>query len=109
MDLIKNEYFSTKLNNKNKYYLKNIYNELYFIILSYDDKAIYILLIKNLRSFPEISENENKLLTIDYYDEYKNSYLQFIDNLIIIHNFTKKQMLLLDIKSKKKNILFYKN
>ena len=109
MDLIKNEYFSTKLNNKNKYYLKNIYNELYFIILSYDDKTIYILLIKNLRSFPEISENENELLTIDYYDEYKNSYLQFIDNLIIIHNFTKNQMLLLDIKSKQKIFYSIKN
>ena len=67
-DLIKNEYFS----NKNNYYLKNIYNKLYFIFLSYEDKTIYILLIKNLHSFPEISENENKLLKIDYYDEYKN-------------------------------------
>ena len=79
------------------FYLETIYNELYLICLCYEDDSIYLHKLENLTNL----ENYMKI-------EYKNnshfSALQFIDNLIIVHNYITKIIAVIDIKSKIKII-----
>ena len=96
------------LNNPNEkyktsqYFLQILYTKLYFIYLSYDDKMIFIMKLKNLKTFPEESGG-NKLFKIPYEAFIYNSTIQFVDNLILVYNFLKKEVLIIDLKYKDLN------
>ena len=87
---------------KSQYFLQIIYTKLYFIYLSYDDKMIFIMKLKNLKTFPEESGG-NKLFKIPYEAFIYNSTIQFVDNLILVYNFLKKEVLIIDLKYKDLN------
>lgn len=85
-----------------QYFLHILYTKLYFIYLSYEDNKIYIMKLKNLKTFPEEDEG-NKLLKIPYDSKDQNSTIQFVDNLILVHNLSKKQTMIIDLKFKNKD------
>ena len=92
-----------------QFYLETIYNSLYLICLCYEDNKIYIHKLENLN-------NIRTVLGIDYTQHTRFSSLQVIDNLIIVHNFLTKVIVVIDIKSKdpilrtfKVNIPYEKN
>ena len=85
--------------NKSQYYFKSIYNKLYLIYLSYEDKILYIKKIKNLY---KLNDSKN-LIKINLMEYSNNSTLQIVNNIILIHNFSKKKTLVLDLKLKNKN------
>ena len=87
---------------KSQYFLQIIYTKLYFIYLSYDDKMIFIMKLKNLKTFPE-ENGGNKLIKIPYESFIYNSTIQFVDNLILVYNFLKKEVLIIDLKYKDVN------
>lgn len=78
---------------KSQFFLACIYTKLYFIYLCYEDGLIHFVEIENIVSFPS---NDNSF-TIEYKNHNRNSTLQFVDNLIFVHNFTKKEIMLIDI------------
>lgn len=85
-----------------QFYLETIYNSLYLICLCYENNKIYIHKLENLNSLDSIA------VTIDYPDHGTFSALQVIDNLIIVHNFLKKIITVIDIKSKIKILKKFK-
>ena len=92
-----------------QFYLETIYNSLYLICLCYEDNKIYIHKLENLN-------NIRTVLGIDYTQHTRFSSLQVIDNLIIVHNFLTRVIVVIDIKSKdpilrtfKVNIPYEKN
>ena len=98
---IKSEFLSEKKYTQSQFYLETIYNDLYFICLSYEDNMIYIFEIESLDSF--------KLKVKVDYDNHENfSCLQVIDNLILVHNFKLNSIIVIDIQSKK-IIIYIKN
>ena len=76
-----------------QFYLETIYNSLYFICLCYEENKIFIHKLENLN-------NLDSILYVDYKQHAHCSSLQVIDNLIIVHNFLKKLITVIDIKSK---------
>ena len=76
-----------------QFFLEALYDHLYFIYMKYEDSKIHISRINNLKDIIEVK-------TIDYVNHNKFSTLQFIDNLIIVHNFLRKNVMLIDIHSK---------
>lgn len=80
---------------KSQFFLACLYTKLYFIYLCYEDRLIHFVEIENFDSFP----SNNKSFTIEYKNHNRNSTLQFVDNLIFVHNFTKKEIMLIDIMS----------
>ena len=76
-----------------QFYLETIYNSLYLICLCYEDNKIYIHKLENLNAMGTI-------LNIDYSNHAHFSALQVIDNLIIVHNYLTKLIVVIDIKSK---------
>ena len=96
LNTYKNINFSYK---KSQYYFKSIYNKLYLIYLSYEDKILYIKKIKNLF---KLNDNKN-LIKLNLMDYSNNSTLQIVNNIILIHNFSNKKTLVLDLKIKDKN------
>ena len=76
-----------------QFYLETIYNYLYLICLCYEDNKIYIHKLENLNTIGTI-------FNIDYTQHAHCSALQVIDNLIIVHNFLTKLIVVIDIKSK---------
>ena len=76
-----------------QFYLETIYNYLYLICLCYEDNKIYIHKLENLNTIGTI-------FNIDYTTHAHFSALQVIDNLIIVHNFLTKLIVVIDIKSK---------
>jgi hypothetical protein len=76
-----------------QFFLETIYNSLYLICLCYEDSKIYIHKLENLNS---IGNN----ICIDYPQHTRFSSLQVIDNLIIVHNYLTKIIIVIDIKSK---------
>ena len=120
----KTEYLKTQrvqlMNNYNNVYsniyktsqcfLEYIYTNLYFILLSYEDNAIFLMKIKNINKFPK-EEEGNQILKIEYRSHSNNSTLQFMDNLIFAHNFTTNRTIIFDLelKSKTKIVCFDEN
>ena len=78
---------------QSQFFLEAIYDHLYFIYLKYEDSKIHICRINNLKDIEEVK-------VIDYPNHNKFSTLQFIDNLIIVHNLMRKNVMVIDIQSK---------
>ena len=78
-----------------QFYLETIYNSPYLICLCYENNKIYFHKLENL-----ISLDSSINVIIDYPDHDRLSALQVIDNLVIVHNFLKKLITVIDIKSK---------
>ena len=91
--MIKDIFDNLDIYTQTQFYLETIYNELYLICLCYEDKKIYLHKLENLNNL----ENYKK---IDYDKHSHFSALQVIDNLIIMHNFLTKIIVVIDIKSK---------
>lgn len=79
--------------NISHFFLENIYNKLYFLWLSYQDGQIHLYNIENL-------ENIIKEMTINF--DGNSSTLQFLDNLILIHNFDMGCTTIIDIRKEGK-------
>ena len=90
---IKDIFDNLDIYTQTQFYLETIYNELYLICLCYEDNKIYLHKLENLSNL----ENYKK---IDYDKHSHFSALQVIDNLIIMHNFLTKIIVVIDIKSK---------
>lgn len=87
------------LNTKDDYrishfFLENIYNKLYFLWLSYQDSQIHLYNVENL-------EKIQKEIIINF--DGNVSTLQFLDNLILIHNFELTRTTIIDIRKDTKN------
>ena len=76
-----------------QFFLETIYNELYLICLCYEDNKLYLHKLENLNNLEDYE-------VIPYEKHSHFSALQVIDNLIIIHNFLTKIIVVIDIKSK---------
>ena len=76
-----------------QFFLETIYNSLYLICLCYEDSKIYIHKLEKLNSI-------GNDISIDYPQHTRFSSLQVIDNLIIVHNYLTKIIIVIDIKSK---------
>ena len=109
---IMNNYNNTYGNiyKSSQYFLEYIYSNLYFILLSYEDNAIFMMKIKNINKFPK-EEEGNKIIKLEYRAHDKNSTIQFLDNLLFVHNFTNENTLILDfeLKAKVKLVCFFLN
>ena len=90
---IKAHYDNLDKYTETQFYLETIYNSLYLICLCYEDNKIYIHKLDNLNTI----RNNFKL---DYTQHAHCSALQVIDNLIIVHNFLTRLIVVIDIKSK---------
>ena len=73
-----------------QFFLEELYGSLFLIILSYEKNNIYFYKIKNLNKI-------SLFTTIEYKTHSHCSSLQFIDNLVIVHNFLSKIILIIDI------------
>ena len=82
---------------KNQYFLKFIYSKLYFLYLSIESNSLYIFEMKNLEKFPSLTDPFNVNLQISFNLD-KNSTLQVTNNLIIVYNFTKQKIDIIDLK-----------
>jgi hypothetical protein len=80
-----------------QFFLEYIYSNLYFILLSYEDNAIFMMKIKNINKFPK-EEEGNKILKLEYRAHSKCSTIQFLDNLLFVHNFTNDTTTIFDIE-----------
>lgn len=78
-------------------FFENLYSKLYLIILNLNEGKITLFRIFNLSYFE--LKYEIKLLLEDH--DIKGT-LQFVDNLILFHNFTKKITSIYDVKIKNK-------
>ena len=90
---VKNNYDNLDIYTESQFYLETIYNELYLIYLCYESNEIFLYKLENLNSL-------DNLRKIDYKEHSRFSALQVIDNLILIHNFLTKIIIVIDIKSK---------
>ena len=84
-----------------QFFLEFIYSNLYFILLSYEDNAIFMMKIKNINKFPK-EEEGNKVIKLEYRTHNNNSTIQFLDNLLFAHNFTTNNTIIFDIALKVK-------
>jgi hypothetical protein len=86
IDLVKESIYK-----KTQYYLETIYKKLYFICLNYEDAEIQIYEIESLvliKKVKGISFDSSQICT-----------LQFVDNLILLHNFERCDTILIDLKA----------
>ena len=84
-----------------QFFLEYIYSNIYFILLSYEDNAIFMMKIKNINKFPK-EEEGNKIIKLSYRTHSNNSTIQFLDNLLFVHNFTTDNTIIYDIELKAK-------
>ena len=84
-----------------QFFLEFIYSNLYFILLSYEDNAIFMMKIKNINKFPK-EEEGNKVIKLEYRTHNNNSTIQFLDNLLFVHNFSTDNTIIFDIELKDK-------
>ncbi|MCQ2815831.1 MAG: hypothetical protein MJ252_01055 [archaeon] len=89
------EYF----NRRSQFYLETLYFKLYFIYFNLERGKIYILQMQNINEF--IDEKNKNLLIIDYPKNYGCASLQFIDNMILVHNFKENLISIYDTEVKK--------
>ena len=101
-DLKKEPIINNKENYKeNHFLLDSIYRKLYFVYVNYDISYIQFFKIKNLY-------NINKVYEIQFDSSHENT-VQFIDNLILVHDFDAMTSRLLDLKCNDQNKeLFHK-
>ena len=90
---IKNNYFSRDKYTQNQFLLENIYNKLYLIYLSYSENLLHIAQVINLNEI-------QKMIEFIYKNHNKLTFLQTIDNLILLHNIVLSSIAIIDIKSK---------
>ncbi|MCQ2816655.1 MAG: hypothetical protein MJ252_05235, partial [archaeon] len=89
---IAESYFCKDRYIESQFFLEEIYDSLYLIILSYEKNMIYFYKISAL--------NKISLFTsIEYQTHSHCSSLQFVDNLVIVHNFISKIILVIDLKA----------
>ena len=94
------------INNKenykeNHFLLDSIYRKIYFIYVNYDIGYVQFFKVKNLK-------NINKVYEIQFDATHENT-VQFIDNLILIHDFETMNSRIIDIKCSAQNKeLFHK-
>ena len=67
------------------------YKKLYFVCLNYDESEIQIYHVESLISIKKVK--------IIGFENSQISTLQFIDNLIILHNFERCDSIVIDLKS----------
>ena len=84
-----------------QFFLEFIYSNLFFILLSYEDNAIFMMKIKNINKFPK-EEEGNKVIKLEYRNHNNNSTIQFLDNLLFVHNFSTDNTIIFDIELKHK-------
>jgi hypothetical protein len=84
-----------------QFFLEYLYSNIYFILLSYEDNAIFMMKIKNINKFPK-EEEGNKIIKLDYRTHSNNSTIQFLDNLLFVHNFSTDNTIIFDIELKAK-------
>ena len=84
-----------------QFFLEFIYSNLYFILLSYEDNAIFMMKIKNINKFPK-EEEGNKVIKLEYRNHNNNSTIQFLDNLLFVHNFSTDNTIIFDVELKEK-------
>ena len=101
-DLKKEPMINLKENYKeNHFLLDSIYRKLYFIYVNYDISYIQFYKIKNLYSISKVYE-------IQFDSSHENT-VQFIDNLILIHDFDGMTSRIIDLKCNAQNKeLFHK-
>ena len=93
-----------------QFFLEFIYSNIFFILLSFEDNAIFMMKIKNINRFPK-EEEGNTVIKLKYNNHSNNSTIQFMDNLLFVHNFTTDTTIIYDIalKAIEKIICFSKN
>ena len=93
-----------------QFFLEFIYSNIFFILLSYDDNAIFMMKIKNINKFPK-EEDGNRIIKLEYKNHSNNSTIQFMDNLLFVHNFSTDTTIIYDIalRAKEKIICYSKN
>ena len=101
-DLKKEPIINNKENYKeNHFLLDSIYRKLYFVYVNYDISYVQFFKIKNLY-------NINKVYEIQFDSTHENT-VQFIDNLILMHDFDAMTSRILDLKCNDQNKeLFHK-
>jgi len=103
---------------KTQIFLEIIYKKLYFIVLNYEESEIQIYKVENLnklRKVKEITFDNSKLINYNRNHELifwfktifiaQMSTLQFIDNLILFHNFERCDTIIIDLKSDSNDIV----
>mgnify|MGYP002624472679 CR=1 FL=1 len=103
-----NAYYNFYKNSQ--FFLEFIYSNIFFILLSYEDNAIFMMKIKNINKFPK-EEEGNRVIRLEYKNHSNNSTIQFMDNLLFVHNFTNDTTVIYDIalKAKEKIICLSRN
>ena len=103
-----NAYYNFYKNSQ--FFLEFIYSNIFFILLSYEDNAIFMMKIKNINKFPK-EEDGNRVIRLEYKNHSNNSTIQFMDNLLFVHNFTNDTTVIYDIalKAKEKIICLSRN
>ena len=93
-----------------QFFLEFIYSNIFFILLSYEDNAIFMIKIKNINKFPK-DEDGNIIIKLEYKNHSNNSTIQVLDNLMFVHNFSTDTTIIYDIalKAKEKIICYTKN
>ena len=101
-DLKKEPMINNKENyRENHFLLDSIYRKLYFIYVNYDISYIQFFKVKNLYSISKVYE-------IQFDSNHENT-VQFIDNLILVHDFDSLTSRIIDLKCKAENKeLFHK-
>ena len=98
--IINNNNNSYNIISKNQFYMEKIYEQFYFVFLSYEKYAIYFMELSDLFSFPKSAEHS---IVIEYKHHNRNSYLYFSDNLVFAINFAKKEIVIIDLHCNDKN------
>ena len=101
-DIKKEPIINNKENYKeNHFLLDSIYRKIYFIYVNYDIGYVQFFKVKNLH-------NINKVYEIQFDSSHENT-VQFIDNLILIHDFETMTSRIIDLKCSAQNKeLFHK-
>ena len=85
----------------NHFFLERLYNKLYFVFLNYDESFIQLYHIKSLTEIKKVYEIQ--------FDSDNVCTLQFVDNLILIHNFDKCETSVIDLQSSSDDKTLYKS
>ena len=101
MDLKKNPNQKYK---QNQFFIQNIYGELYIVCLFFEKEEIHILKIKNISDI-NFNKKENKNMIIIQIKGIGNcSTIQFINTYIFVYNFSKKEVIIIDVNLNNLNI-----
>ena len=90
---IKDNFFSRDKYTQNQFLLENIYNKLFLIYLSYEENLLHIAQVNNLNDI-------KKLYEFIYKNHNNLTFLQTIDNLILLHNIILRSIAIIDVNSK---------